>query len=547
MILTLLVEVPGQPARRFEFQRSAVRLGPPGSRADVTLPLVDGDAGGIVLRVSGSDVSLHLDPEHPPVTARTGMGTPLLRVWDGFPVGVGTALLVGPDEAVTAVIVIESLQKKACAAVRVVGAMRDPAPSPHELPAWFGHFAAAAAMCETVDDFGDIVADHLGRASCAEVALLVPDAEPHHAPRLVVAGQSHPAPVPGCLQPGSEAFGRLVDGHALEVTTDNGARIVYPLHVDHELVALLGFSLSPADLADGGAHQGVAELTHALIGAVLRRLVRHELLLELEEENRFYRDRQRRHYLMKDLVAESPAMRQLHRELQERVAGDEPVLLAGEAGTGKELLARALHHLGGRGAAALVSEHCGALDEHEMTLDFFGFRRVDERGQHVWRRGIFELADGGTVFLDEIHVLPLAIQARLQRVLTEHEVFRADDSQARRVDVRVVASTHLDLLQLADEGRFRRDLALLLMRNRLLVPALRDRREDFDALVSTFVRAYARRYRRPSLAVESATLEWLRSLSWPGNVRELQTVLERAVLQKPPDQTILCRADFELR
>lgn len=311
--------------------------------------------------------------------------------------------------------------------------------------------------------------------------------------------------------------------------------------------AILALRFSGTADAAAWASEDLLVAVRPLVDAFAAGYVRSVEVAALEEENRYFKDRQRRHYLFKEIASESVAMRRLHRDLGELVSKAAPVLLAGEAGTGKELLARALHHLGPRAGGIMVSQHCAALDEDALDFELFGYARRGDGTSVASRRGVFELADGGTLFLDEIHALSPRLQMKVHRMLVEGEVFRIGESFARSVDLRVVASTHLDLMKLADEGRFRRDLAILLGRHVLEVPPLRDRREDIEPLVRTFVTKWSRRYRKSVENVDPETLGWLQKLRWPGNVRELLTVLERAVLQAEPDQITLRRADFELR
>lgn len=160
---------------------------------------------------------------------------------------------------------------------------------------------------------------------------------------------------------------------------------------------------------------------------------------------------------------------------------------------------------------------------------------------------MLELADRGTVFLEEVHALSPRLQMKLHRVIAEGEIFRIGEARARDVDVRIVVATHLDIMSLADAGTFRRDLAIALTRNELHVPSLRERREDIAPLIRIFVQSFAKRYRRSARHVEPQTLAWLQGLQWPGNVRELQTAIESAMLQVSPDKLQLERSDFEHR
>jgi DNA-binding NtrC family response regulator len=230
------------------------------------------------------------------------------------------------------------------------------------------------------------------------------------------------------------------------------------------------------------------------------------------------------------LIAESPAMRPVL-ELLERVGpSDASVLVTGENGTGKSLLARALHAVSARRSRPFVSVNIGGLAESVFESELFGHVRGAFTDAKTDRVGRFELADSGTIFLDEIGNVPLAQQAKLLRVLESGEFEPVGSSKTRRVDVRVISATNADLEAEVGAGRFRRDLLFRLRTVEIRLPALRERREDIPLLAANFLARHARHYRKP---IEGFTPEAMRALlgfGWPGNVRELDHAIERAVL-----------------
>lgn len=249
------------------------------------------------------------------------------------------------------------------------------------------------------------------------------------------------------------------------------------------------------------------------------------------EENRYWRERQRRHHLYKDLIAESEAAREVYEQMNACLEHDAAVLLVGEAGSGKALVARAIHHLSERRACMLISLNCRGVSGDELDFELFGSMPNELTGGVEARKGIFELAVGGTVFLEEIDRLSLMLQGKLLRMLREGEVRRIGEAVGRRVNVRLLASTHQDLKELVERGRFRRDLYLVLNEHQLVLPPLRERAEDILPLARMFLRTYSERYERECQRISAEVEQLLLGHPWQGNVRELQSVMEAAVLQ----------------
>ena len=226
------------------------------------------------------------------------------------------------------------------------------------------------------------------------------------------------------------------------------------------------------------------------------------------------------------LVGHSAAMTQL-RELASRVARSQaPVLIQGESGSGKELVARLLHSAGPRAGGPFVPVNCGAIPEQLIESELFGHRKGAFTGAHTDRAGLFQTASGGTLFLDEIAELPLSMQVRLLRALQERAVRPVGSEREVPVDVRVVSATHQDLGARVHDGRFRQDLYYRINVISLAVPPLRERMEDLDALVAHLL---ARLSPHAPVRIDVGALERLRAHDFPGNVRELENVLERAV------------------
>jgi DNA-binding NtrC family response regulator len=231
-----------------------------------------------------------------------------------------------------------------------------------------------------------------------------------------------------------------------------------------------------------------------------------------------------------EFIAAAPAM-QLVLETITRVGPSEAnVLITGEHGTGKEVVAKTLHALSPRASRSLVAVNTGALAEGTFESELFGHVKGAFTDARADRIGRFELADGGTIFLDEIGNVPFRQQAKLLRVLESGEIERVGSSRTRRVDVRVISATNSDLTAACASGQFREDLLFRLNTVEIHVPPLRERREDIPALAGHFLSRYASRYRRPIHGFDAAALQLLLQYAWPGNVRELEHTLERAIL-----------------
>jgi transcriptional regulator with GAF, ATPase, and Fis domain len=255
-----------------------------------------------------------------------------------------------------------------------------------------------------------------------------------------------------------------------------------------------------------------------------------QLKARIEGERDYLREEIRGDAGAATIIGTSPTLRRALELTCAVAATSSTVLIRGESGVGKELFARAIHAGSARADGPLVKVNCASIPESLFESEFFGHVRGAFTGAHKDRAGRFELADKGTLFLDEVGEIPLELQAKLLRVLQEGELERVGDDRTRKVDVRVVAATNRDLERDVDAGRFRRDLYYRLSVFPLEVPPLRERPEDIVPLAETFLRRHAQAAGRPGLGLTERHREGLTRYAWPGNVRELQHVIERAVI-----------------
>ncbi len=231
-----------------------------------------------------------------------------------------------------------------------------------------------------------------------------------------------------------------------------------------------------------------------------------------------------------ELVGQSPTMQKVLELVRTVATTDTTVLIAGESGTGKELVARAIHNLSPRRFMPMVAIHCGALTETLLESELFGHEKGAFTGAQYRKKGKFEVAEGGTVFLDEISDISLKTQTDLLRVLQEKEITRVGGTQPIKVDFRAVAATNKDLEAKVAEGTFRPDLFYRLNVFEIRVPPLRERREDIALLANHFVQKFSRAMNKPFTSISRPAVDLLTQYDWPGNVRELENAIERAMV-----------------
>jgi Nif-specific regulatory protein len=258
----------------------------------------------------------------------------------------------------------------------------------------------------------------------------------------------------------------------------------------------------------------------------------------LEQENLRLKSQVQDSFNLQGIIGSSPAMRRVFALMDKVINTTTSVLIQGETGTGKELVARAIHYNGCLKEKPFVAENCGALSENLLESELFGHVKGAFTGAITDRKGLFELAHGGTIFLDEIGEMPVAMQVKLLRVLQEGQLRRVGGTRYINVDVRLIASTNRDLEEEIKKGNFREDLFYRVNVFPITLPPLRERREDIPLLAFHFLKKLTRKQKRPSVRLTPRSLNLLSQYDWPGNVREIQNEIERALTLAGRDKEI---------
>src|ERR1022692_2823525 len=322
-------------------------------------------------------------------------------------------------------------------------------------------------------------------------------------------------------------------------------RRLHEIHPDMLVIIMTGYASVETAIAalKNGAYDYVNKpLDPDEIGHLIAKAMSHR---RTEQENTRLKETVAEIAHPSDIIGQSAAMKHVFDAIETVAPTDATVLVTGESGTGKELVARAIHAGSPRRFHPLVVIHCGALTETLLESELFGHEKGAFTGAQYRRKGKFEVAEGGTVFLDEIGDISLRTQTDMLRVLQEREIVRVGGNTSIKVDFRCVAATNKPLEQAIDEGRFRPDLYYRLNVFRIELPPLRERRDDIPMLVDHFVRKFSRDMNKKILRVNPRAMDLLQQYHWPGNIRELENAVERAmVVSQEPE---LRERDFAIQ
>jgi formate hydrogenlyase transcriptional activator len=393
---------------------------------------------------------------------------------------------------------------------------------------------------ELRDLLREIVASIRQVMQCDSVGVALPDPEDGEL-RYAVDHAEYDMPVGSASERTKTVFrtGKPLIATKEEVAADpqgaltNLALYLYPLIVRERVLGVLGFGSSRENSFAEDDLSFFSQVANQIALAVENSLAYRqvsELKDKLAQENVYLESEIRSELHFEEIVGNSEPLRRVLEEIETVAPADSTVLIFGETGTGKELIARALHNLSSRKSNAFVKLNCAAIPTGLLESELFGHEKGAFTGAITQRVGRFELANHGTIFLDEVGEIPLELQPKLLRVLQEREFERLGSSRTMRTDARLIAATNRDLKSMVEEQRFRSDLYYRVNVFPIRVPSLRERMEDIPQLVRHFVKEFSCRNQRAIDTIPSETMQALVRYHWPGNIRELQNVIERAVI-----------------
>jgi formate hydrogenlyase transcriptional activator len=394
---------------------------------------------------------------------------------------------------------------------------------------------------ELRDLLREIVASIRHFTQCDSVGVALPDPENGELRRYAVAHAEYEMSVGPASERTRTVFrtGKPLIAAKEEVAADpkgalaNLSLCLYPLISRERVLGVLGFGSSRENAFTEDDLSFFSQVANQIAFAVENALAYgqvSELKDKLAQENVYLESEIRSELYFEEIVGNSEPLRRVLKEIETVAPADSTVLIYGETGTGKELIARALHNLSSRKSNAFVKLNCAAIPTGLLESELFGHEKGAFTGAIMQRVGRFELANRGSIFLDEVGEIPLELQPKLLRVLQEREFERLGSTRTMRTDARLIAATNRDLKTLVEEQRFRSDLYYRLNVFPIRVPSLRERKEDIPLLVRHFVKEFSRRNQRVIDTIPSETMQALVRYHWPGNIRELQNVIERAVI-----------------
>ena len=350
---------------------------------------------------------------------------------------------------------------------------------------------------------------------------------------------------------GREGLQRLAEQHFDFILCDikmprmDGIEFLKNLQSTHNPATIITMSAyGTIDLAIETMHLGAYDYISKPFkpAEIILTLKKAEERERLQKENVLLREEVQRKYNFQNLIGKSSHVMHLCEMIKKIAQHKSPVLITGASGTGKELVAKAIHYNGARSTQPFSAINCGAIPENLLESELFGHKKGAFTGAIYDRRGIFEEADGGTILLDEIGELPHPLQVKLLRVLQEGEIRRVGGDRCLSIDVRIIAATAKDLSQEAKQGAFREDLFYRLNVLPIHIPPLRERREDIPLLVTYFLQKYNRQCGLAIQEITPSALKLLINYSWPGNVRELENIIERTMVMT--DKTTIGEHDL---